>query len=96
MKLDYASHLSLPRKLVLTTFGEFVMAFSAKVKSAISSVFNGLEVLSLASDEANLFKEIFSESSNLDYSGISQPSSPFARILNYILYLQLPRWFSRS
>ena len=46
-------------------------------------------------DKANLFKEIFSESSNVDDSSISQTSSPVAWILNYI-YLQLPRGFSRS
>ena len=44
-KLDYASYLLLPRNLFLTTSGEFVVAFSPKVKSVISSLFNGLEVL---------------------------------------------------
>ena len=42
-----------------------------KGKSAISPLFNGVEVLSSASDKAKLFAEKFSKNSNLDDSGIS-------------------------
>ena len=46
-----------------------------KGKSAIPPLFNGLEVLSSASDKAKLFAENFSMNSNLDDSGISLPVS---------------------
>ena len=42
-----------------------------KVNSAIPPLFNGLEVLSSASDKAKLLAENFSKNSNLDDSGIS-------------------------
>ena len=42
-------------------------------KSAIPPLFNGLEVLTFASDKAKLFAEKFSKNSNLDDSGISLP-----------------------
>ena len=45
-------------------------------KSAIPPLFNGLEVLSSASDKAKLFAENFSKNSNLDDSGISLPVFP--------------------
>ena len=45
-------------------------------KSVISPLFNGLEVLSSASDKAKLFAENFSNNSNLDDSGISLPVFP--------------------
>ena len=48
-----------------------------KGKSAIPPLFNCLEVLSSTSDKAKLFAENFSESSNLDDSGISLPIFPF-------------------
>ena len=44
-----------------------------KGKSAIRTLFKGLEVLSSASDKAKLFAENFSKNSNLDDSGISLP-----------------------
>ena len=47
-----------------------------KGKSAIPPLFNGLEVLSSASDKAKLFAENFSKNSNLDDSGISLPVFP--------------------
>ena len=42
-----------------------------KGKSAIPPLFNGLELLSSASDKAELFAKNFSKNSNLDDSGIS-------------------------
>ena len=45
-------------------------------KSATPSLFNGLEVLSSASDKAKLFAENFSKNSNLDDLGISLPVFP--------------------
>ena len=47
-----------------------------KSKSAIPPLFNGLEVLSSASDKAKLFPENFTKISNLDVSGISLLVSP--------------------
>ena len=44
-----------------------------KGKSAILPLFNGPEVLSSASDKAQLFAENFSLNSNLDDSGVSLP-----------------------
>ena len=44
-----------------------------KGKSAIPPLLNGTEVLSFASDKAQLFAENFSKNSNLDNSGISLP-----------------------
>ena len=44
-----------------------------KGKSALPPLFNGLEVLSSASDKVKLFPENFSMNSNLDDSGISLP-----------------------
>ena len=67
---------SLPRNLVLVTFGELLIVFLAnllivyKGKFAIPPRFSGLEVLSSASDKAELFAENFSMNSNLDDPGI--------------------------
>ena len=61
---------SLPRNLVLGTFGELLIVNG---KSAILPLFNGPEVLSSASDKANLFAKNFSKNSNLDDSSISLP-----------------------
>ena len=47
-----------------------------KSKSAITSLFDGPEVLSSASDKAKLFGKNFSKNSNLDDSGISLPVFP--------------------
>ena len=47
-----------------------------KGKSAIPLLFNGLGVLSSASDKAKLFAENFSKNSNIDDSGISLPVFP--------------------
>ena len=47
-----------------------------KGKSAIPPLFNGLEVLSSASDKANLFAENCSLNSNLDDLGVSLPVFP--------------------
>ena len=47
-----------------------------KGKSAIPPLFNGLEVLSSASDKAKSFPKNFSKNSNLDDSGISLPVFP--------------------
>ena len=47
-----------------------------KGKSAIPPLFNGLEVLSSASDKAKLFAENFSMNSNLNDSGIFLPVFP--------------------
>ena len=59
--------------MALWTFGKLPIA---KGKSAIPLLFNGLEVLSSASDKAKLFAENFSENSNLNDSGIWLPVLP--------------------
>ena len=61
----------LTRNLALVNFGKLLIVFSTKV-----NLFNGLEVLSFASDKAKLFAENFSKNSNLDDSGISLPVFP--------------------
>ena len=50
-------------------------------KYVIPSLFNGLEILSSASDKAKLFAENFSLNSNLHDSGISLPVFPSRTIL---------------
>ena len=66
---------SLPRNLVLETFGELLTVFSTKV-NPIPSLFNTPEVLLSASDKVKLFAKSFSENSNLDDSGIFSPLFP--------------------
>ena len=55
----------------MTFFLQIANSVLNKGKSTIPSLFNGLEVLSSASDKAKLFAENFSKNSNLDDSGIS-------------------------
>ena len=62
----------LPRNLILVTFGDLLIV-SQQGKSAIPLLFNHQEVLSSASDKAQLFAENFSKNSNLDDSGIFLP-----------------------
>ena len=57
-------------------FRQIASSILNKGKSAIPPLFNGLEVLSSASDKAKLFAENFSKNSNLDDSGISLPVFP--------------------
>ena len=59
---------SLPRNLALS-------------KSAIPPLFNGIEVLSSASDKAKLFAKNFSKNSNLHHLGISLLVFPSRTIL---------------
>ena len=62
--------------MVLGTFGELLISVHNKSKSSISPLFDGLEVLSFAFDEAKLFAENVSKNFNLDDSGISLPVFP--------------------
>ena len=62
---------SLPRNLALGTFGKLLIV--STTSSAIPPLFNSLEVLSCASDKAQLFAKNFSKNSNLDDSDISLP-----------------------
>ena len=66
---------SLPETWLLD-FWRIANSVLNKGKSAIPPLFNGLEVLSSASDKAKLFAENFSKNSNLDDSGISLPVFP--------------------
>ena len=68
----------LPRNLALWTFGGLLIVFSTKINLLylLSSLFSGPELLSSASDEANLFAKNFSKNSNLDDIGIFVPVFP--------------------
>ena len=61
------------QKLGSHDFWQIANSVLNKGKSAIPPLFNSLEVLSFASDNARLFAENFSMSCNLDDSGISSP-----------------------
>ena len=63
----------------------------SKVKSAITSLFDGPEVLSTVSDNAKLFTEIFSKNSN-DTCVTSDISRNFGRKLGFLGHLSQPRW----
>ena len=56
--------------MVFETFGELLIVFSKKGKSTITPLFNSLEVLPFASDEAKLFAKNFCKNSYLDASHI--------------------------
>ena len=59
------------QKLHSLAFWRITNSVLIKGKSAMSSLFNGPEVLSSASDKAKLFAENFFKNCNLDDSGIS-------------------------
>ena len=66
--------LSFSRNLDSWDFVRIVNSFLSKGKSTLPPLFNGLEVLSSASDKASeLFTESVSNNCNLDDSGISLP-----------------------
>ena len=64
------------QKLGSRDFWRIANSVFNKGKSAIPPQFNGLEVLSSASDKAKLIAENFSKNSNLDDSCISLPVFP--------------------
>ena len=55
------------------TFGDLLMVYLNKGKSAIPLLISGPEVMSSASDKANLFAQNVSKNSNHDDLGISLP-----------------------
>ena len=78
-KLAYANKIKesiTSQKLASRDFWRIANSVLNKGKYAIPSLFNGLEVLSFASDKAKLFAENFCMNSNLDDSGISLPVFP--------------------
>ena len=78
-KLAYANKTKesiTSQKLGSRDFWRIANSVLNKGKSAIPPLFNGLEVLSSASDKAKLFAENFSKNSNLDDSGITLPVFP--------------------
>ena len=78
-KLAYANKIKesiISQKLDSRYFWRIANSVLNKGKSAIPPLFNGLEVLSSASDKAKLFAENFSKNSNHDDSGISLPVFP--------------------
>ena len=75
-KLTYATKTKesiISQKLGSRDFWGIANSVLNKGKSAMPPLFNGLEVLSSASDKAKLFAKNFSKNSNLDDSGISLP-----------------------
>ena len=75
-KLAYANKTKesiTSQKIGCRDFWQIANSVLNKGKYAIPPLFNGLEVLSSASDKAKLFPENFSVNSNLDDSGISLP-----------------------
>ena len=78
-KLAYANETKesiTSQKLDSRGFWRIANSVLNKGKSAIRSLFNGLEVLSSASDKAKLFAENVSLNSNLDDSGVYLPVFP--------------------
>ena len=78
-KLAYATKTKefiTSQKLGSHDFCRIANSVLNKGKSAVPPLFNGLEVLSSASDKAKLFAENFSLNSNLADSGISLPAFP--------------------
>ena len=78
-KLAYATKTKesiTSQKLGSRDFWQITNTVLNKGKSAIPPLFNGLEVLSSASDKAKLFAKNFSKNSNLDECGISLPVFP--------------------
>ena len=78
-KLAYANKTKesiTSQKLGSRDFWQIAHIVLNKGKSALPPLFNGLEMLSSASDKAKLFAENFSKNSNLDDSGISLPVFP--------------------
>ena len=74
-KLAYANKTkeSITSRLGSCDFWRIANSVLNKGKSAIPPLFNGLDVLSSASDKAKLFPENFSKNSNLNDAGISSP-----------------------
>ena len=68
-KLTYANKTKesiTSQKLASCDFWQIANSVLNKGKSAIPPLFNGLEVLSSASDKAKFLPEIFSKNSDLD------------------------------
>ena len=79
-KLSYANKTNesiTSQKLGSWDFWQIVSSVLNRGKSAIPPLFNGLDVLSSASDKAKLLAENFFKNSNLDDSGISLPVFAF-------------------
>ena len=86
-KLAYANKTKdtiTSQKLSSRDFWRIANSVLNKGKSAVPPLFNGLEVLSSASDKAKLFAENFSLNSNLNDLGVSLPV--FASRTNLKLY----------
>ena len=78
-RLSYATKTKesiTSQKLGSRDFWQIANSVLNKGKSAVPPLFNGLEVLSSASDKAKLFAKNFSKNSNIDDSGISLPFFP--------------------
>ena len=93
-KLAYANKAKesiTSQKLGSRDFWRIANSVLNKGKSAIPPLFNGLEMLSSASDKAKLFAENFSKNSNLDDSGIALLIFLLELLRNCIIFLHFPR-----
>ena len=88
LKLTYATKTKesiTSQKLGSSYFWRIANSVPNKGKSAIHPLFNRPEVLSSASDKANLFAQNFSNNSNFDDSGISLPVFPSSTYLKLLI-----------
>ena len=83
------------QKLGSQDFWRIASSVLRKDKSAIPPLFNGLNVLSSASDQAKLFAKNFSKNSNLDDSDISLLVFPCRTNLKLHNTLPLPVWLKK-
>ena len=98
-KLAYATKTKesiTSQKLGSRDFWRIANSVLNKGKSVIPPLFNGLEVLSSASDKVKLFAKNFSKNSDLDDSGISLPAFPSRTNLKLHNISIIPRWLKRS
>ena len=85
VKLAYANKTKefiTSQKLVSLDFWRIANSVFSKGKSAIPPLFNGVEVLSSASDKAKLFAENVSMNSNINDLDISLPVFPSRTVLS--------------
>ena len=83
-KLPYATKIVITsQKLGSQDFWHIANSVLTKGKSAIPPLFNSLEVLSSASDKAELFANNFSKNSNLDDLGVPLPVFPSRTYLKF-------------
>ena len=98
VKLVYASKTKesiTSQKLGSWDFWRIASSVLNNGKSAIPPLFNGLQMLSSASDKAKLFAEYFSKNSNLDESGISLSVFPSTTNLKLHNISVIPKMYKK-